>query len=101
MAFHDLVAACLDRGAPLKTLVVIPVILGRGNHRGEVDTGRLEARHRLRQVDESVVVATGLSSERFANSDRTASADRLRERGSSVPDVPPDEGRTEAQGDVV
>jgi hypothetical protein len=92
---------CLDRRAPLEAPVAIPIILRRGDHSGEVDTGRLEACHRLRQINEAVVVATGLSPKRFAYSDRTAAGDHLRQRVSSIPDMPPHEGRTEAQRDVV
>src|SRR5262249_21957361 len=97
VALHDLVASDLDRGAPLEALVAIPVVRGRGDHPGQVDARRLEARDRLREVDEAVVRATGLVPERLDDGDCGADPSQ---HGSGVSDVPPDERSTEAQRDV-
>lgn len=78
VAFDDRVVSYLDGGPPVQAPVAIPIILRRGDDPDQVDTRRLEAGDRLRQINESIIRATRLPPERLADRDRTACADYLR-----------------------
>ena len=100
-------ASQLLDGLPVKRLVTVPVVLGRGDHRDDREPRGLEDDHRSlerrpRLVPVLVVVRQGKPPPvRLAHDDVATRPDRRRERVEGVGKAAIDEARAEAQRSVV